>query len=75
VIPLNKDHLTVNWGKEKIQCHRSKYGWKVSLNGQSFFYRTSGLPQNGESNEWQSIKVQRLNNPNGEFKPVITFLN
>ncbi len=75
VIPLNKDHLTVNWGKEKIQCHRSKYGWKVSLNGQSFFYRASGLPQNGESNEWQSIKVQRLNNPNGEFKPVVTFLN
>ncbi len=70
LIPLNQDHLSVKWGKEKIQCHRVKYGWKVSLNEQTYFYRTSGLPQESESQEWQALAVQRLTYPNGDLKPV-----
>lgn len=70
LISLNKDHLSVSWGREKIQCHRVKCGWKVSLNGRSYFYRNSGLPEEGESQEWQALGVQRLTYPNSDLKPV-----
>ena len=69
-IPLTKDHISVEWGKDKIQFKRERYGWEVKINGQSYFYRTSGLPKEGESREWQSLNIQRLMDPNKAYKPV-----
>lgn len=67
IVLKSMNHLTV--GKKEILFARQQNGWRVTLNGKTFFYRTKGTPERDENKQLLSQRLQNYLYKNEQIPP------